>query len=350
MATDQLPIPEQYASLLQLLKDRIRTAQVHAVLAANRELVLLYWSIGHEILQRQQDNGWGTKVIERLSADLHHAFPGMKGFSTRNLKYMRAFAEAWPDEAFVQQAAAQMPWFHNCVLLDKVHRPEERIWYVHQTIENGWSRNILVLQIESNLFSRRGSAITNFQSVLPPPQSDMADQALKDPYIFDFLTLSESVRERELELGLLTHIQRFLLELGVGFAFVGNQYHIEVGGEDYYLDLLFYHLRLRCYVVIELKTGAFLPEHAGKMNFYLSAVDDLIRHPDDKPTIGIILCKAHDRFIAEYALRDINKPMGIAEWQTRLVESLPTELSSDLPSIETLEEELTDMERKTEKG
>lgn len=283
--------PEGYDDFLRDLKRRIREAQGRAALAVNRELVLLYWEVGRDILGRQQQQGWGARVIDRLAADLHHAFPEMRGFSPRNLKYMRAFAEAWPDEPIVQQVAAQLPWFHHCVLLDKVKVPAEREWYVRQTIQQGWSRNVLVHQIESGIYHRQGKAHSNFDRTLPAPQSELAQQILKDPYNFDFLTLGSDAHERELERGLLEHVNAFLLELGVGFAFVGNQYPIKVGGEDFRLDLLFYHLRLRCYVVIDLKMSDFRPEFAGKMNFYLSAADDLLRHPDDQPSIGIILCK-----------------------------------------------------------
>jgi predicted nuclease of restriction endonuclease-like (RecB) superfamily len=236
-------------------------------LAVNRELVLLYWQIGRDILHRQTQQGWGAKVIERLSQDLKGAFPDIKGFSSRNLKYMRAFAEAWSEEAFVQQVAAQMPWFHNCVLLDKLSEPEDRIWYAKATVQYGWSRNILVHQIESALHKRQGRAVTNFGRTLPPPQSDLAQQITKDPYNFDFLMLGSQAHERDLERALLDHVRQFLLELGVGFAFVGSQYRLEVGDSEFFIDLLFYHLKLRCYVVIDLKATVFQPEFAGKMNF-----------------------------------------------------------------------------------
>lgn len=329
---------KSYQTLLADLKQRIRTAQVRAALAVNRELVLLYWGIGKEILARQDHEGWGTKVIDRLAKDLHSEFPGQQGLSPRNLKYMRALAEAWPDEAIVQQVAAQIPWFHNCILLDKVKEPGERLWYVQQTIQNGWSRNVLVMQIETNLYRRQGKAITNFQATLPSPQSDLAQQLLKDPYNFDFLTLAQEAQERDLERGLLVHVQQFLLELGVGFALVGSQVPLEVGGEDFRIDLLFYHLKLRAYIVIDLKMTPFKPEYAGKMNFYLSAVDDLLRHPDDQPTIGLILCKAKNRLVAEYAIRDIAKPLGVAEF--RYLEQLPEQLKGTLPTIEEIEAEL----------
>jgi predicted nuclease of restriction endonuclease-like (RecB) superfamily len=330
--------PEGYPEFVSVLKERIRAAQVRAALAVNRELVLLYWQIGREILDGQSARGWGARVIDQLSTDLRKAFPEMQGFSVRNLKYMRAFADAWPDEPIVQAALAQITWYHNLTLLEKLKSPEERLWYAANTIEYGWSRNVLVHQIESGLHRRQGKAVTNFQRALPAPQSELAQQVLKDPYNFDFLTLGREAEERELEKGLLEHLREFLLELGVGFAFVGSQHHLEVDGEDFYIDLLFYHLRLRCFVVIDLKMTKFLPEHAGKMNFYLSAVDDLLRHPDDNPTLGIILCKTKSRVIAEYALRDTRKPIGVSGYL--LTESLPAKLKKNLPSIEQLEAEL----------
>jgi predicted nuclease of restriction endonuclease-like (RecB) superfamily len=328
----------EYQSLLTDLKKRIAEAQVRAGLAVNRELVLLYWSIGRDILAQQQAQGWGAKVIDSLAEDLRRAFPEIKGLSPRNLKYMRAFAEAWPEEAIVQRLVAQIPWGHNVRLLDHVKTADERRWYIEQTVANGWSRNVLVLQIESGLYHRQGKALTNFQRVLPEPQSDLAQQILKDPYNFDFLTLSAEARERDLERALLDHLRQFLIELGVGFAFVGSQYPLEISGQDYRLDLLFYHLRLRAFIVVEVKIGPFRPEYVGKMNFYLSAVDDLLRHASDQPSIGLILCKSKDGIIVEYALRDTAKPMGIAEF--RLQERLPERLQGSLPTIEELEAEL----------
>jgi len=332
-------IPEGYDEFLRGLKERIRTAQVRAALAVNRELVLLYWRIGQDILERQRQSGWGSKVIDRLAADLRSAFPEMSGFSPRNLKYMRAFAEAWPDEDFVQQVAAQLPWFHNCTILDKLKNLAERIWYAQQTIENGWSRNILIHQIESNLFHRKGKAITNFDRTLPAPQSELAQQIIKDPYNFDFLSLGSEAKERDLERGLIAQLQKFLLELGVGFAFVGSQYPLEVDGEDFFIDLLFYHLKLRCFVVIDLKMDQFRPEYAGKMNFYLSAVD-VLKYSSDQPSLGIILCKTKKKMVVEYALRDTSKPLGVAEY--RITAALPERLKGNLPSIEDLEAELSE--------
>jgi predicted nuclease of restriction endonuclease-like (RecB) superfamily len=340
--SDLFKITEDYKSFLNDLRERIGAAQVRAALAVNSELVLLYWCIGRAILERQQQHGWGSKVVDRLSADLRRAFPDMKGFSPRNLKYMRAFAEAYPDEQFVQQVVAQIPWGHNVRILDAAGDPAEREWYARQTIEHGWSRNMLVHQIESGLYGRQGKAVTNFERTLPAPQSELARQLLKDPYAFDFLSLREDALERDLERGLLRHIRQFLLELGVGFAFVSSQHHLEVGGQDFYLDLLFYHLRLRCYVVIDLKVSEFQPEFVGKMNFYLSAVDEQLRHKDDQPSIGIILCKTKNKVIVEYTLRDTNKPMGVSTYQ--LTESLPKGLKESLPTVEELEAELGEVD------
>ena len=330
--------PEGYGDWLADLKSRIHNAQQRATLAVNRELVLLYWQIGHDILNRQEEQGWGAKVIERLAHDLRAAFPDMKGLSPRNLKYMRAFAEAWPDAEFVQQAAAQLPWGHNLVLLDKLPGPETRRWYAAKAIEHNWSRNILAMQIEARLLDRSGKAVSNFENHLPKPQSDLARESLKDPYRFDFLGLTLDAQEREIENALVKHVTEFLLELGAGFAFVGQQVLLDVGGDEFFIDLLFYHLKLRCYVVIELKAGKFKPEHLGQLSFYLTAVDAQLKHPQDGPTIGLLLCKSKNKVVAEYALRDSARPIGVAEYQ--LVESLPAELQTSLPSIEQIEREL----------
>jgi predicted nuclease of restriction endonuclease-like (RecB) superfamily len=337
MKKTQTAMPIGYADLLNDLKKRIRAAQLRASLAVNRELVSLYWAIGQEILSRQKREGWGSKIVDRLAKDLHVEFPDMKGFSRTNLLYMRAFAETWPDEAIVQQVVGQIPWGHNVRLLDLLEDPEERLWYAQQTIQNGWSRNVLVMQIEAGLFRRQGKAITNFGHTLPSPQSDLAQQITKDPYNFDFLTLGPEAHERDLERGLLTHLRDFLLELGIGFAFIGSQYRIQVGEEEFWLDLLFYHVKLRAYVVIDLKMQAFRPEFAGKMNFYLSAVNNLLRHPDDQPSIGLILCKSRDRLVAEYSLQDLSKPIGVSEYQ--LAAALPERLIGTLPTIEEIESE-----------
>ena len=337
---EQTIIPADYLEVLEEIKSRIRSTQIKAALTVNRELILLYYGIGREILKRQQEQGWGAKIIERLSKDLRTAFPEMKGFSRTNLLYMRAFAEAYPDDQIIQQVAGQIPWFHHCTILDKVKDPTERQWYIQKTTINGWSRSILTLQIESQLYQRQGNIDTNFATTLPQAQSDLVRETLKDPYIFDFLNLTEDAQERAVETALVKHIECFLLELGSGFAFVGRQVHLQVANQDYYLDLLFYHLKLRCYVVIELKSGEFKAEHAGKLNFYLSAVDDLLRHSDDLPSIGILLCKAKNSVVVEYALRDIKKPISVAEWKTTLTRVLPEPLQGQLPTIEELEAEL----------
>jgi predicted nuclease of restriction endonuclease-like (RecB) superfamily len=339
--TDSLfPDLAQYQTFLNALKNRIRTAQIKAAIAVNRELILLYWQIGRDILTRQQQEGWGAKVIERLAKDLKKEFPDMKGFSSRNLKYMRSFGEAYPDEQFVQQLAAQIPWFHHCILMERVKDAQERLWYIQQTAENGWSRAILEMQIESNLYQRQGGAITNFKQTLPQPQSDLAQQLLKDPYNFDFLTIGSAAQERELERGLVTHIRDFLLELGTGFAFVGSQYPLTVDGQEFRLDLLFYHLKLRCYVVIDLKTGEFQPEFSGKMNFYVAAVDTILRHSDDQPTIGIILCKSKSKMIAELSLQGMTQPIGISTHRIGTSAPIPEQLKSILLTVEQLEIEL----------
>ena len=346
-------VPDGYEQWLEDIKDRVRRAQLRAMVSVNQELIELYWQIGKGLVERQKDNRWGTSIIDRLGEDLQRAFPGMSGFSRTNVYRMRAFYLAYQglativpqlvgqfSEEGLPRVTSEIPWGHNVVLLERVKDPTERLWYARATVEHGWSRSVLVLQIESGLFRRQGKAITNFEATLPNPQSDLAHQLLKDPYNFDFLTLTDDAHERELERGLLEHIRSFLLELGVGFAFVGSQYHLEVGGEDFYIDLLFYHLKLRAYVVVELKTTEFRPEYAGKMNFYLSAVDDLLRHPQDEPSIGLILCKGKNKVMAEYALRDMGKPIGISGF--KLAESLPEPLKGSLPTIEDLEAELSD--------
>ncbi len=399
--------PSTYAPLLADLKARVRTAQVRAAVAVNRELILLYWHIGQQIFRAQKAEGWGTKVVERLGKDLAAEFPEMKGFSRSNILYMRAFYAAWEPMEIVQQPVgqlgngsvggsivpqavgqsadpilsqpvtksrkatrgeadaqivqqpvaqfedappeplAQLGWSSNIIIIEKVKDPVARLWYACKAVEHGWSRAVLTVQIESRLHERSGKAITNFDLTLPPAQSDMAREVLKDPYTFDFLTLGEAVHERDLERGLVEHVQALLLEMGAGFAFVGRQVVIEVGGEDFRLDLLFYHLRLRCFVVVDLKMKPFEPEFAGKMNFYLSAVDDLMRHEHDAPTLGLLLCKdTKNRLKVEYALRDVKKPIGVAEWQTRLVESLPYNLRGSLPTIADIERELNKPQRK----
>jgi predicted nuclease of restriction endonuclease-like (RecB) superfamily len=348
LSTDRPPsltfAPAGYAEWLVGIKTRIHAAQQRAALAVNRELLGLYWHLGAEIVERQASARWGDGILDRVSSDLRAAFPDMKGFSRSNLKYMRAFSEAWSEDAIGQQAVGQLPWGHNLVLLTKLKTAEERLAYAAAALEHGWSRAMLTHHIDARTLARQGRALTNFAERLPPPQSDLARETLKDPYRFDFLGLTEESQERDLEDALVHHITRFLLELGAGFAFVGRQVHLAVGGEDFYLDLLFYHLKLRCFVVVELKAGEFRPEHTGKLSFYLSAVDTQMRATHDAPTIGLLLCKTRNRVIAEYALRDVNKPIGVAEYE--LVQSLPDALEGSLPSIERIEAEMgTDVER-----
>ncbi|WP_264338537.1 PDDEXK nuclease domain-containing protein [Wolbachia endosymbiont (group A) of Cheilosia soror] len=332
-------IAKEYTEFLEQLKDHIATNRYKAALAVNSKLILLYHHIGTEILKRQKEHTWGAKVIDQLSKDLRSTFPEMKGFSMRNLKYMRKFAEEYPDVEFVQEPLAQLTWYHNITLLEKIESHEIRLFYVKKAIEHGWSRNIMVMQIELGLHKRQGKAITNFKEKLPSPQSDLAHYTLKDPYIFDFLSIGKDAHEREVEKGLVGHMEKFLLELGEGFAFVGRQFHLDVGNKDFYIDLLFYHLKLRFFVVIELKDKDFKPEYAGKMNFYLSAVDDLLKHSTDQPSIGLILCKSKDDVLAKYTLKDINKPIGLAEY--RITENLPENIKTALPTIEELEAELS---------
>lgn len=337
-------LPEDYSIVLDNLKTRIQTERLRVTLSANAAMVLLYWDIGQVILERQNKQGWGARVIDRLSFDLRTAFPEMTGFSPRNLKYMRKFAQSWPDREIVQRTVAQIPWRSNMTLLDKLQDTDTRLWYAKETIVNGWSRDILALQIESSLHHRQGKAANNFELALPPADSDMASQAFKDPYLFDFLGTADLCKEREVEQALIDHVQRFLLEMGTGFAFVGRQILLEVGDRDFRLDLLFYHLKLRCFVVVELKAVPFDPAFTGTLNLYLSAVDDLLRHHDDKPTIGLLLCKSKDKMVVEYALDGYSRPMGVAQWETSLQESLPEEFKSSLPTIEQIESELKDTE------
>lgn len=358
MTTELAP----YTGLLAEIKTRIQAAQTRAVLAVNGEMVRLYWHIGRLLDARQAQQGWGAGVIPRLALDLKNALPEVKGFSARNLDRMVAFARAYPSPSdFSPQPVAksdaapkapqpvansspddsllwQLPWGHHAVVLEKIKLHDQRRWYMAQALAHGWSRSVLQMQIERAAHQRQGAAVNNFATRLPAPQSDLAQQALKDPYIFDFLTLQASFHERELETGLVQHLERFLLELGQGFAFVGRQYHLAVGESDFYIDLLFYHLKLRAYVVIELKRGDFKPEYAGKLNFYCNVVDDMLRHASDAPTIGLMLCQDKDNVLAEYALRGIDKPIGIANYE--LTRALPETLQSALPSIEALEAEL----------
>ncbi len=355
-----------YAVWLKELKAKIRSTQVKAVLAANRELILFYWELGEDLSRKLAETNWGSKVIGRLARDLHSEFPGMQGFSRTNLYYTKKFYEYFSTfsereqmipptggqidsplmphretqtyPVIVHQIGGQLPWSHIKILLDKVSDHQEALFYIQQSIENGWSRDILALQIKSNLFGRQGKAISNFKETLPKPQSELAQQTIKDPYTFDFLSMATPYNERDIEDQLVGHITKFLLELGKGFAFIGKQYHLEVGESDYYLDLLFYHIKLKCYVVIELKNTKFLPEYAGKLNFYLSAVDSLLKTEDDQPTIGIMLCRDKNKIETEFALRDINKPIGVSEFT--LTEVLPDELRGSLPTVEEIEADM----------
>ena len=335
-------LPASYPATLADIKQRVQQSRLRTVLAANAAMVMAYWEIGQVILTRQQAEGWGAKVIDRLSADLREAFPDMRGLSPRNLKYMRSFAAAWSDAAIVQRVIAQLPWRQNIALLDKLGDATTRLWYAQQAVHHGWSQPILCIQIETRLHERQGKAPNNFPQTLPPADSDLAAQIFKDPYLFDFLGTADPRREREVEQALVDHIQRFLLELGAGFAFVGRQVHLEVGDQDFYLDLLFYHLKLRRYIVVELKAVAFESGFTGQMSLYLSAVDDLLRHPDDQPAIGLLLCKGQNKLVVEYALRGMASPIGVAEWQTQLTETLPQEFQGSLPTIKEIEAELAD--------
>jgi predicted nuclease of restriction endonuclease-like (RecB) superfamily len=328
----------EYFAILETVKAQIRAAQHRATLAVNSELVELYWNIGVVI---NENSVWGNKFVENLARDIRIDFPNAQGYSVRNLKYMAKFAREYPDLEFVQRCVAQIPWRHNTALLDKVKDEKQREWYAQRVIENGWTRDWLVTQIEYQLYERQALAdkTSNYSDRLISPQSELAQEALKDPYIFDFVEYRKGMVEREVEGELVKNITKLLLELGTGFAFVGNQYHIEVENEDFYIDLLFYNLKLRCYVVIELKSGDFKPEYAGKLNFYISAIDDILKTAHDNPTIGILLCKNKRGMIAEYALRDIEKPIGVSEY--KLFETLPKEYEDVLPSAEDIEKRLT---------
>jgi predicted nuclease of restriction endonuclease-like (RecB) superfamily len=340
VAVTSLDLSDNYAGFLSDIKEQIRKERLKTVLSANSALVILYWNIGHAILGKQEREGWGAKVIDRLSADLKEAFPEMNSFSARNLKYMRRFAESWPELSIVQAVLAQITWYHNLALLEKLKASDLRLWYAKQTIINGWSRNILTMQIETQLHKRIGQTANNFEVTLPPDDSDMANQIFKDPYLFDFLGTAEVRKEAELENKLIEHLEKFLLELGQGFAFVGRQVHMEVGGDDFYIDLLFYHLKLRCYVVVELKAGQFSPGHISQLTMYMNIVDNMLRHPDDKPTIGLLLVKEKNHTVAKYTLAGNTKPIGVAEWEQLITESLPEDLKPSLPSIEEIEKEM----------
>jgi predicted nuclease of restriction endonuclease-like (RecB) superfamily len=333
-------LPMNYTAWLANLKSHIYQERLRVVLASNTVMMLLYWDIGRRIVEKQTEEGWGARVIDRLATDLREAFPDMKGFSPRNLKYMRAFAMAWTEREIVQRTVAQLTWRQNIALLEKLDSHEDRLWYAAKTLEHGWSQPILLMQIESEAHRRYGKAQNNFPATLPPHDSDMAVQVFKDPYLFDFLGTDAPRREVELERGLVEHIQKFLLELGQGFAFVGRQVHLEIGDDDFYLDLLFYHLKLRRYIVIELKARKFEPGDGAQLGMYMTAVDKLLARSDDKPTLGLLLVREKNRVLVEYALGGSNKPISVAEWETQLTKALPNELQGSLPTIEEIEAEL----------
>lgn len=366
MSGDVAQTPADYPVLLAEIKQRIRVGRARAIMAVNAELNALYWQVGSLIAERQQGEGWGAGVIPRLAQDLCNEFPEEKGFSARNIDRMLAFYRAYPDLEFSPQAAAKMaavadaaipteiapqavakipaetllavPWGHHATLLSKVKALSTRAWYMRATVENGWSRAVLLAQIQSGAHERAGKAASNFSLRLPPPDSELVQQSLKDPYVFNFLTLDDDFRERELELGLIAHMEKFLLELGQGFAFVGRQYHLSVQDRDFYVDLLFYHLKLRRYVVIEIKRGEFKPEHAGQVNFYCNVVDDQLRHEGDESTIGLILCQETDRLFVEYTLKGVETPIGVSAYE--LTRALPNDLKSKMPTVEQIEAEL----------
>ncbi|MDB5016712.1 MAG: hypothetical protein JWQ84_1544 [Mucilaginibacter sp.] len=344
-------LSEAYKQTLLTLKNKIRQAQSKIVLTANIQMLAIYWEIGEFIIQLEKQKDWGSKIIDQLSADLKNEFPELKGLSPRNLRYMRNFYVNWPElsllqqtnglpvvDIILQQPVAKLPWGHICILNDRVKTNKERGFYAIKTAENNWSRNMLLNQIDSGLFNRQGKLQHNFNNALPELQGDLANELFKDPYKFDFFQLSEEAKERDLEDALITHLQKFLTELGKGFAFVGRQERFEKGGHEYFIDLLFYHTKLHSYIALELKTGEFKPEFAGKMNFYLSVIDEDLRSTGDNPSIGLILCKNKNKITAEYALRDMQKPMGIAEYQ--FTDAIPQNLKGELPSIEDLEFEM----------
>lgn len=341
-ADSLLKLPVGYGEFRDKIKNKVLSQRIKFQLNANYEMIMLYWQIGTAILEKQNSDGWGSKVIDRLAYDLKSEFPDMKGFSPRNLKYMRAFASAWRDIEIVQRTVAQIPWRSNITLLDKIKDPVLRLWYAQKVIENGYGKDMLVMQIESNLYHREGAAISNFVNTTPPPlNSDLIQQSFKDPYIFDFIGTELPKREAELEQKLIDHIQKFLLELGQGFAFVGRQVLLELGDKDYYIDLLFYHLKLRCYVVVELKAGEFKPEFISKLNLYQNVVNDVLKQENDNQTIGLLLVKEKNKLVVEYSLMNNSNPVGVANWEHAIAESFPIYLKSDLPSIEEIENELS---------
>lgn len=321
---------KDYITFLNDIKKDIQASRVKAALSINKELILLYWRIGNEILKRKKEQGWGSEIVKVLSQDLKHEYPDMKGFGERNLVYMQTFASSYQDYEFTQQVAAQIPWFHNCLILDKTKQEEVRIWYIQKTIENGWSRSVLEMHIEAQAHLKLGAAQTNFSLTLPNPASDLAQQLIKSEYNFDFLGIGDNVHEKVIEKGLVDHIRAFLLELGVGFAFLGSQYRVELAGEEFFIDLLMYHVKLKCYVVIELKAGKFKPEYVGKLGFYTTAIDHEVKDDSDNPTIGLLLCQSANQIMVDYCLKDTKKPMGVSEYTT----GLPSKYKDLLPTPE----------------
>lgn len=324
MTEHKFGLTSSYEAWFSSLKTQIREVQLRAARAVNQELVLLYWQMGREILDKQINEGWGAKVIDRLSADLVAAFPDMKGFSVRNLKYMRKFAESWPEKQIVQQLVAQLPWGHQIILLDRFDKAEERLTYIRLAVEYGWSRNTLVHHIELKTAERSGLSLNNFDTALPPAISDLARETLKDPYKFDFLSLGKDADEKQIEKGLVDKLKEFLIELGIGFAFVGQQVPLLVDGEEFFIDLLFYHLKLHCYIVIELKTGRFRPEHLGQLNFYVNVIDAQRRTDVDSKTIGLLLCKTKCKVVVEYSLKNIEQPIGVSSYEYNICDVLPS--------------------------
>jgi predicted nuclease of restriction endonuclease-like (RecB) superfamily len=344
-----LAIQPDYRAWVLDIKTRFHQVQLKAAVAVNTAMLQFYWELGADMVAKQKSFAWGSGFLSQLSTDLMSEFPDIKGFSVRNLKYIRQWHEFWLESAIGQQPVAQLaqqpvshilsiPWGHNLAIIAKCKRHDEALYYAQATQTYGWSRSVLMHQIESGLWQREGKAVTNFVQTLPAAQSDLATQVLKDPYMFDFLSLTKEHTERELETSLITHITQFLLELGAGFAYIGRQVPLQVGERDFFIDLLFYHTRLHCHVVVELKTVDFEPEFAGKLNFYIKAVDEQLRGEGDQPTIGLLLCKSKDRLVAEYALSDIQKPMGLSTYT--LSHTLPEALRGKLPSIEAIEREL----------
>ena len=343
-----------YSTWLKELKQKVRLVQIKAAVKVNSELLRFYWELGLDIVDKQKNTKWGDGFLNQLSQDLSSTFPDMKGFSKRNLELIRKWYRFWSDSTLIAKQLAtqtesvhiipifQIPWWHNIVIITKIQNSDKALFYVNKTIQNNWSRSVLTHHIESDLFKREGKAVTNFEATLPAPQSDLAREILKDPYNFDFLTLTEKHNEKELENALVNHVTKFLLELGAGFSYIGRQYNLEINGDEFFIDLLFYHVKLHCYVVVELKSVKFKPEFAGKLNFYISTVDGILKSERDNPTVGILICKSKNNTVVEYALKDVHKPIGVSEYI--ITKNLPDEFKSSLPSIEEIEAELSGME------